>query len=161
MKIKEVMNAPAITCRPEDNLNTAAQLMWENDCGAIPVVNDDNELVGILTDRDICMAAYTQGHPLRAIVVQNAMARQVFTCRADDSLQNAEQLMSEKQIRRLPVVDGDARIIGVISLNDIARYAASARPGDSFERELTNTMAAICEPRPHAQPLTPEPAVPA
>lgn len=150
MKVREVMNQPAVTCRPEDTLNTAAQLMWERDCGAIPVVNEDGALVGMLTDRDICMAAYTQGTALSAIPVQNAMARQIFTCHADNSLRDAEQLMSEKQIRRLPVVDGDERIIGVISLNDIARYAASARPGDSFERDLTNTFAAICEPRPHA-----------
>lgn len=155
MKAREVMTAPAITCRLGDNLNTAAQLMWEHDCGAIPVVDDSDALVGILTDRDICMSAYTQGQPLRAIAVQKAMARQVFTCGADDSLHEVERLMSEKQVRRVPVVDVDERVIGLISLNDIARFVAATGPGNGFDHELTHTMAAICEPRSSAQ--TPEP----
>lgn len=157
MKIQEVMTSPAVTCRPEDTLNTAARLMWEHDCGAIPVVDEEGELVGMLTDRDTCMAAYTRGTVLSAIPVQDAMAKQVFSSEADDSLEMAERLMSEKQVRRLPVLDGDARVIGVVSLNDIARYAVSAGRGDGLERELTRTLAAICAPRVRAQPPEPEP----
>lgn len=141
------MSEPAVTCRASDCLNTAAQLMWEHDCGAIPVTGDDGQLVGIVTDRDICMAAYTRGATLHDIAVSDAMARNVFSCQAGDSLDAAERLMSERQVRRLPVIDRDQRPIGMLSLNDIARSAASSRKKNGLEREVVQTLAAICEPR--------------
>lgn len=150
MEIRKIMSEPAVTCRAEDSLNTAAQLMWERDCGALPVVDDGGRAVGIVTDRDICMAAYTQGRALTDIRVAEAMSRSVFSCHADDSLEDAERLMKERQIRRVPVVDGDNRAIGMLSLNDLARCAARARQKSGMERELTQTLAAICEPRPRA-----------
>jgi len=150
MNIQEIMSKPAVTCRPSDTLNTAAQLMWEHDCGAIPVTGDDGQIVGIVTDRDICMATYTRGSAPQAIQVSDAMANEVFSCHADDSLDAAERLMSEKQIRRIPVVDGDNRPIGLLSLNDIACYAASSRKKNGIDREVTQTLAAICQPRPRA-----------
>jgi len=161
MNIQELMTKPVVTCRPGDNLNTAARLMWEHDCGAIAVVADEGgRLAGMITDRDICMSAYTRGRPLTALSVQNAMAKEVFSCRANDSLEAAERLMSDKQIRRVPVVDGENRPIGMISLNDMVRYAASSSKMDGIEREVVETLAAICQPRPmpkqerRAQPRT-------
>jgi len=153
MSIQDIMSTPAVTCRETDTLSRAAQLMWERDCGAIPVTDEAGALVGIVTDRDICMAAYTKGAPLSAIPISDAMAKQVFSCHADDPLEAAERLMSEKQIRRVPVVDGDNRPVGLLSLNDIARYAVSARKRNGIDREVTQTLAAICEPR--AQPVQP------
>lgn len=147
MNIRDIMSEPAVTCRESDCLNTAAQLMWERDCGAIPVTGDDGQLVGIVTDRDICMAAYTRGATLHAIAVSDAMARNVFSCQASDSLDAAQRLMSEHQVRRLPVVDGDRRPIGMLSLNDVARSAASSRKKNGREREVAQTLAAIGEPR--------------
>lgn len=151
MNIQEIMSKPAVTCRPSDTLNTAAQLMWEHDCGAIPVVNDDNSVVGMITDRDICMATYTRGSAPQAIQISEAMANQVFSCHPDESLEAAERLMSDKQVRRIPVVDGDNHAVGLLSLNDIARYAASSRKKNGIDREVTQTLAAICQPRPEAQ----------
>jgi len=121
-------------------------LMWENDCGAIPVVDDGDHLVGMLTDRDICMSAYTQGSPLHAIPVHNAMAREVFACGPNDTLEQAEQLMAEKRIRRIPIVDDDNQPLGVLSINDIARHAAAARKKNGLEHEVTQTLAAIGKP---------------
>jgi predicted transcriptional regulator len=161
MKIQEIMSKPAITCQVGDNLNTAAQRMWESDCGTIPVVNEGGRVVGMITDRDICMAAYTQGRVLQAIPVSNVMSKSLFSCRPEESLDAAERLMRDKQIRRVPIVDGDKRPIGVLSLNDIARYAASARKKEGVESELTQTLAAICRPRTQGpvaqrvQPLSP------
>lgn len=147
MRIQEIMSQPVVTCRPSDTLSAAAQLMWEHDCGAIPVTGEDGALVGIVTDRDICMAAYTQGRSLQAIPVSSAMARHVFTCHPEDALDAVEQLMSDKQIRRVPVVDRDNRPVGLLSLNDIARHAASAARKDGLERAAIRTLAAICQPR--------------
>jgi CBS domain-containing protein len=151
MNIQEIMSKPAITCRPSDTLNIAAQLMWEHDCGAIPVVNDDNCVVGMITDRDICIATYTRGSAPQAIQISDAMAKQVFSCHPDETLYAAERLMSDEQIRRIPVVDGDNHPVGLLSFNDIARYAASSRKKNGIDQHVTQTLAAICQPRPHAQ----------
>lgn len=154
MKIQDIMTQPATTCMPGDPLNVPAQLMWEHDCGAVPVVDEDGSIVGMITDRDICMAAYTQGSTLQDIPVAEVMATKVFSCTADDSLDAAEKLMSDKKIRRLPVLNGDNRPIGVVSVNDIARYAASSRKKNGVERALTKTLAAICEPRERTEAMT-------
>ena len=150
MEIKEIMSRPAVTCRPEDTLNTAAQRMWEHDCGVLPVIDDDDSLVGMITDRDICMAAYSRGEALAAIRVSDAMATQAFSCHAEDSVQAAERLMADKQIRRIPIVERDNQPIGVLSLNDIARHHATEQKA-ALDRELVSTLAAICQPRPQQQ----------
>lgn len=147
MKIRDIMSAPARTCLVTDTLDTAARLMWDHDCGAIPVVDGEGRLAGIVTDRDACMAAFTQGRPLRAIPVTVAMAKKVFHAGPDDSVDAVEHLMAEKKIRRVPVIDADKRPIGVVSLNDVARYTVSAGKKGAFEHELSETFAAICEPR--------------
>lgn len=145
MKVKDIMSKPAAVCRAGDTLNTAAQLMWQHDCGALPVVNDDGSVVGMITDRDICMSAYTQGTPLPAIQVSSAMAWEVASCRADASLDAAERLMRERKVRRIPVLDAAGRPLGVLSLNDLARHAASVR-GNGLDKEVTRTLAAIGRP---------------
>ena len=149
MRIEQLMSKPAVTCGQDDSLNTAAQLMWEHDCGAVPVLGDEGTVVGLLTDRDVCMAAYTQGKPLQAIPVSRAMGKQVYSCHPDESIEAAEQLMTEHRIRRLPVVDGEGRPVGILSLNDVARDAASSRAGNGAQREVARTLAAICQPRLH------------
>ncbi len=147
MNVEEIMSRPAITCRSNDSLSTPAQLMWEHDCGAIPVTDEEGRLVGVITDRDICMATYTRGSAPASIPVADAMAREVFSSRVSDSLQTIEQLMGDKQIRRVPVVDGDNRPIGMVSVNDLARYAASPQQNDGEDRELARMLASICAPR--------------
>jgi CBS-domain-containing membrane protein len=93
------------------------------------------------------MSAFTRSQPLHAIPVADAMAKQVFSCRAHDTLDAAEALMGDKQIRRLPVVDGDNRPIGLLSLGDIARHAVASRKKDGFERHALRTLAAVSQPR--------------
>lgn len=147
MRIEQLMTKPAITCSTNDTLNTAAQLMWEHDCGAIPVVDEGGRLAGIVTDRDICMATYTRGSAPQAIPVTTAMSRDVCSCAVGDSVETAEQLMRERRIRRIPVVDEAGRPIGLLSLNDITRSAARAKKRGDVDRGVVDTLAAICEPR--------------
>lgn len=147
MKIQKLMSAPAIHCQHTDTLNTAAQLLWEHDCGVLPVTDSDGKLVGIVTDRDICMAAYTTGRALADIPVVSTMVKQVYSCQAGEPVVVAERLMRDHQIRRIPVVDPESRPIGILSLNDVARHAASGRKTDGAEHSLTETMAAICSLR--------------
>ncbi len=147
MHVEKIMSQPAITCRTDDNLATAAALMWNHDCGVIVVVDTDGaHVAGMVTDRDICMAAYTQGKPLAQIPVASAMASHVITCRAKDSLDTAEKRMRMQQIRRIAVVDGAGHPVGVLSLNDLARDAIT-RKMTGVEHDLVTTLAAVCEPR--------------
>ena len=156
MSIKEFMSQPVITCPENSTLDHAARLMWEFDCGIVPVVNDDGRLAGVVTDRDICMAAYTQGRALSTIPVTTAMSKQVIAVHGDDLVEHVEELMRENQIRRLPVIDVEGRPAGLVSMNDLARLAARTKKS-GVDRELVRTVAAVCEPRP--RPTAAPPAI--
>ena len=140
-----IMNRPVISCRPTDTLNAAAGLMWEHDCGALPVVDENAVVVGMITDRDICMAAYTTGRSIQGTQVSEAMATHVFSCRPTHDIADAEATMARAQVRRLPVLDAEGRAIGIISMNDVARATATA--GRKTVSETLATIAAISEPR--------------
>ncbi|HXI56561.1 MAG TPA: CBS domain-containing protein [Polyangia bacterium] len=124
MKITELMTHDVATCRTSDSLNRAAQLMWERRCGCVPVLDDNDRVVGMLTDRDLGMAAYTQGRRLDDVGVTAAMSRPVQTCLPSASVEEAEDLMMAHGIHRLVVVDPEGELRGLVSLNDIARCAA-------------------------------------
>jgi len=124
MIVADVMTREVVTCSNSDNLNRAAQLMWERRCGCLPIVDDDNRVVGLLTDRDVCMAAYTQGRRLDDIGVATAMSRPAWTCAPSAKIEEAEDLLMAHGIRRLVVVDADGRPSGLVSLDDIALLAA-------------------------------------
>ena len=124
MKVEQMMNRAVKACSPQDSLNKAAQVMWENVCGAVPVVDSQSRPIGFLTDRDICMAAYTQGKPIREMTVEGAMARKVVCCKVSDELDYAMNLMGENHVRRLPVIGLDGKLAGVLSLDDLAFEAA-------------------------------------
>lgn len=123
-RIASIMADPVHVCSAEDSLQRAAQIMWDTDCGAAPVVDAEGRLCGIITDRDICMATYTKGAAPSSIRVADVMSRHVRSCSPDDSLQRAIASMADAQVHRLPVVGPDGRPIGIISLADIARSAA-------------------------------------
>jgi len=97
--------------------------MWDYDCGCVPVVDAEGRLSGIVTDRDICMAAYTSGTRLEDLRVGDIMVRSVHVCHADDSISRIVTLMAEGQVRRLPVLDSEHRPLGIVSVADIARNA--------------------------------------
>jgi CBS domain-containing protein len=126
--------------------------MWDHDCGCLPVISGDDvtRLLGVITDRDICMHALFQGEALRQLRVADAMARQVQVCRAADALADAEKTMREARIRRLPVIDEHDTLVGMISLADLAQEALRERSATSpevTESEVGDTLAAICEPQ--------------
>jgi CBS domain-containing protein len=155
MRIREIMHKPVVSCRPGDTLSAAAQAMWEHDCGCIPVAGEDGRLVGIITDRDICMATYTKSRAPQTISVADVMAKRVTSCQADESADVAEGKMRDKQIRRVPIVDDDNRLIGMLSQSDLARNAASAPRRNTIEKDFIHTMAAISQPRLRAIEMSP------
>jgi CBS domain-containing protein len=141
-RIKNVMTANVRTCFKSDNLATAAQLMWEHDCGCVPVLNERAQVVGVVTDRDICMAAFFQGRPIAEIKVSNVMSRRLFVCSSDDDLSAAESTMSDNKVRRLPVLDEQARLVGLLSLSDIARTAHHEYVQGAVTRAVTDAQVA-------------------
>jgi CBS domain-containing protein len=148
MRVEELMSQPVVTCDVNDTLNYAAMLMWDHDCGALPVVREDGKLTGIITDRDICMAAYTQGKSLDEILVNAVMSRHVVTARPDQKVGDVEQLMADHQVRRVPIVDDDNHALGIVSLNDLA--IESVQPDTRMRyglAKIAHTLAAICAPR--------------
>lgn len=151
MKVKELMTSNPKSCNAFTTLNSAAQIMWDNDCGFVPIVDNENRVLGVITDRDICMAAYLQGGALAGSLVTSAMSKQVFSCRQDDDISTAEDMMREKQVRRLPVLDAQDHLVGVISLNDIAREGERELSGkiarQVTDSEITRLMGAVCAPR--------------
>jgi CBS domain-containing protein len=145
------MTKQVATCKPDDTLEHAARLMWDRDCGCLPVCVDNgvNRVTGVITDRDICMSALFQGKPLGQLHVADAMSKQVRVCRPADSTFDAEQTMREARIRRLPVVDEQGAIAGMITLADLAREAQreQTRPSpDITGNEIGVTLATICQP---------------
>jgi CBS domain-containing protein len=152
MKVAKLMARDVRTCTLNDTANTAARIMWENDCGCVPALNGEGRLAGIITDRDICMAAYTQGLTLSMIRAASAMARAVVTCAPDDDVGTAEALMRQNQVRRLPVVDSQGELVGLISLSDIARATKlelGSQGGPALAEELAETFEAVTKPRAH------------
>ena len=151
MRVEQLMSRPVQCCRQEDTLGHAAQLMWDHDCGCLPVCGGDGtaRVVGVITDRDICMCALFQDKPLRDLRVFEAMAKQVQVCRPSDSLADAEKTMRQTRIRRLPVVDEQGMLVGMVSLADLAQEAARERTATRQEitdTEVGDTLAAICKP---------------
>ena len=151
MKVKDVMTAEAQSARPADSLGAAARIMWEGDYGCVPIVDESNKVVGMLTDRDVCMAAYLKGRPLSEIRVEEAMARSVYTCGPLTPVDQAEAIMQEHQVRRLPVTDEGGHLIGLLSINDLAMagsHAVRADPDPALDPEAIEvTLAAVSRPR--------------
>jgi CBS-domain-containing membrane protein len=151
MNVADVMSRDVRVCRAQDSLNEAARMMWEGDCGCVPVVDEQKRVIGVVTDRDVCMCAYIQGGSLASLSVGAAMSHGVHVCRPTDSLAGAASTMQDHQIRRLPVVDDENRIIGVLSVADVARETerqkGNGRRRDLSPESFTQVLATICEPR--------------
>jgi CBS domain-containing protein len=150
MKIADLMKRDVEICGPDDNLATAASRMWDGDIGCVPVVAESGHVVGMITDRDICMAALTRGRPLHEIPVAVAMSREILSCPPNATLIEAEEIMRSGQVRRLPVIDSESSLVGIVSLNDLARLAGQEigrKNRDLSAQEVAATLAAVSEPR--------------
>jgi CBS domain-containing protein len=132
----EVMTRNPVACEPGDSIVRAAEIMKREDVGSIPVVESDGSrrLVGILTDRDIVVRVVAEGRDVGAATVNDAMTRNPATCREEDDVQQAVAHMAERQVRRMPVVDAEGRLSGIIAQADIAtRVHRDETTGDLVE----------------------------
>ena len=150
MRVKEVMTTSPRACAIGSSANEAAQIMWEQDCGSVPVVDNAGCPVGIVTDRDICMAAYFRGAPLSAIPIAEVMSHDVCTCGPETDVNEAEERMRSWRVRRLPVVNNHGSLVGMLSLGDLAQGVSrngGLRQANGEGRELLETVAVVSEPR--------------
>ncbi len=156
MRARDVMTSNIGICEPEDTLRRAAQIMKEKDCGCVPVTDSMSRVLGMVTDRDVCMAAYTSDLPLSSIHAVSAMSRDPRTCKSDDRVEKVEALMKAHQVRRLPVVDSENRLLGIVSLNDLALIAEDEEfmePRNILDKQrVAETLAGIGRHRPAALP---------
>jgi len=148
MRVDELMTPKPATCSRDSSCAEAANIMWDCDCGSVPVVDEAGRAVGIVTDRDICMAALFQGAPLSQISVAGVMSGNLYSCQADHDVREAELLMQQRQVRRLPVINEAGTLVGILSLSDVAQgVGRDGKAGRPEGVELLTTIAAISEPR--------------
>ncbi len=138
MKVRELMRAEPSTLGPDATLGEAATLMKQEDCGAIPIV-EDGRLVGIITDRDIVIRAIAAGKDPRSTRISDVMSADPVTIRSDADAKEAERVMADRQIRRLPVCD-DGKLAGILVIGQLARHE-----GD--DKTVGETLKEISEPK--------------
>ena len=148
LRVDSIMSKDVVSCQLSDSLSAAAQIMWEKDCGCVPVVDSDGRVVSMVTDRDVCMAAYTQGKQLYDIRVADTCSRELYTCQSDEPVADAVNTMAIAQVRRLPVVDADNRLVGVLALSDLIRHAWTDRlRGHHEDPHLAVLLESVSRPR--------------
>ena len=155
MNVGEIMTQAVKACGLDSDLESVAMDMWNHDCGSIPVVDESGKPLGIITDRDIAMAGALQGEALRNIKIGDVIeGHALHCCRSQDSVQSALKTMWAEHVRRLPVINGDGRLAGILSVDDIVACAERGKRGHGAPElsydDAMNTLKAVC--RHHAAP---------
>lgn len=155
MKIQEIMTQSLKTCTLETNLATAAMEMWDGDCGVIPVVNHEQKVAGVITDRDICIAVATKHRKAEDITVGEVLREaggKLYFVSPGDAVHKALEMMREHKIRRLPVLNPEGKLAGMLSINDIvlAEHELVSSRGKKIgltAEDIVNTFKSICQHR--------------
>lgn len=146
MMVKDVMKKDAATCASDSDLSTVVGLMRDRDCGFLPVVDSNGIVVGVITDRDICLAAGSKQRPLGRVSVDEAMSHPVFSCFPDENLKVVLATMAKHRVRRLPVLNKFGHLEGVLSIDDIV--SAPVRRGGPTADEIVAALKGVYTPRP-------------
>ncbi|HTA93391.1 MAG TPA: CBS domain-containing protein [Polyangiaceae bacterium] len=142
---ERVMTAALRTCTATDSLHSAAQIMWDEDCGAVPVVDSRGLLLGILTDRDLCMACYTQGRAPAQATVASAMSRVTYHAGPRTPLANVVDLMTKRKVRRVPITNEAGQLLGLVALADLLRHLPDQHHASALESALVDALLAISQ----------------
>jgi CBS domain-containing protein len=143
--VEDIMTRTPWCCGPETNLAAVTELMWIHDCGVLPVVAD-GYVLGMITDRDVAIALGTRDVPAREISAIEAATAPVVFCRENDDIHAALHLLGEARVRRLPVVNADEKLVGMIGINDLilAARPMNGRKAELDDEEVIETMRRIC-----------------
>ena len=147
MNVKELMTSPVKTCRTSALLGDAARTMLRHHCGCVPIVDGRGRLAGMLTDRDICLAVAARELNPWEIPVRDVMSSKIVTCRIDDDVDAVLVAMKENRVRRIPIVDEDGRVRGLISIDDVIRNTGLTR-GRLASDAAADVLRHICTPLP-------------
>lgn len=140
MKVKECMCNEVFSCTPSTTVYDAAKLMQTNHIGCIPVCDNENCMVGVITDRDLVLRCIADDKNAKDTPVSDIMTTNVWTCKPDDEMTNAQSKMGSEQIRRLPVVDNQGKVIGMLTLGDLAKNDM-----ELGQDEVSDTINCICD----------------
>jgi CBS domain-containing protein len=154
MKVKDVMRSTVISCRPDTNLAEAVDLLWSSDCGILPVIDAAGKVCGVITDRDICVAVGTRNRVPGDLRVKEVAASEIVTCKPEDDVRSALDVMRDNQVRRLPVVDAADVLKGILSIADIILRAESADGKKELSfNDVMPAFKAICQRHAAPEPL--------
>jgi CBS domain-containing protein len=146
MIVSEIMRWRVATCGPQDDLATAAGIMGEHHCGFVPVVDGHGSVLGVLTDRDVCLYAADKSRSMMHISVKDAMSHPVFSCCPDENVKTTITTMAKHHVRRLPVLDQHGHLQGVLSIDDVIQ--APHRHGAPTAEEIVAALKGISTQRP-------------
>lgn len=141
MTVKEVMNTAVATCAPDSDLNSVIEAMRQHDCGFLPVVDSHGIVVGVITDRDICLTGTTKHRQLARVSVKETMSHPVFSCFADENVKTVLVTMAKHRVRRLPVLSKGGHLEGVLSIDDIVQ--SPSRRGAPTAEDIVAALKAI------------------
>jgi len=141
MRVQDIVTKDVSFCSPGTNAAAATEIMWTRNCGALPIVEDSRGVIGMVTDRDLLIALGTRNRNASDLPVSEVMSKDLSLCTPDDDVRDALKIMAERQLHRLPVVDKDGGLKGILSLDDIALRAET----DGLSKDLLKTMKAICD----------------
>jgi CBS domain-containing protein len=144
MLVKNIMTSEVKVSAPETSLAAAARIMSSRDCGIVPVVDSQHKLLGIITDRDICLAIATTFQTPEELPVRDIMTTKVYTCSPDDEARTAMNLMKNHAVRRVPVVTADARVTGLISIDDLVLRADRHKGAAVSADDVLDAFRSIC-----------------
>ena len=143
MNIQDIMTSDVQRCGLGTNLAAAAKLMWDMDCGVLPVVNGEGQVLGVITDRDICMACATKHRAPSELTVFDAVSGKTHRCKMSDDVHTAMDMMKREQVRRLPVVDEEGVLQGLISMNDFILLAGEPNAPAISLQDVARALKAI------------------
>jgi CBS domain-containing protein len=146
MRVREVMVGTPYTCPSDANLGVATEMMWKGNCGFLPVTDAAGKACGVITDRDVCIALGTRNKLAGQVRVDEVMSHKLYACLPEDEIHVALLTMREGRVRRLPVIDAEKRVVGVLSMDDVLLHAEGSASGKVVELstdEVVRTYRAI------------------
>jgi CBS domain-containing protein len=133
MKVKDVMMRTPASCEATTNLGAAVEILWNRNCGILPVIDSQGNVLGVVTDRDLCIALGTRNQLLGDVTVGQVVSGKVFTCKPDDDIRDALNTMAREKVRRLPVVNDAGQLEGILSMDDIVLHSEGGIAGKASE----------------------------
>lgn len=147
MRVQDIMVNDIATCAPDADLESVAMMMWNNDCGIVPITDKDGKPLGIITDRDISIAAAMKHRQLSEISASDVKDGQIVSCQPDQDVKNALKMMRDTRIRRLPVVDRQGSLVGMLSMGDIVANiptnSDATTPDNPTCEDIVSTLKAV------------------